>query len=131
MRQSCQNLPGLNFGIIRLRKNITARRVDSGHRIEYLEPDEILEPEPSPRIRVEVMHRAYQPRQRQQTIPPWAIAILIIGMLCWISPFGLVIAMFMIGAFVTAYPTIAIAFAMVLVLFIGIAVRERLVGRPF
>ena len=88
------------------------------------------EDEPTSRITIEHRHVVHHHRQRQH-IPPWAIAILIIGFLCWVSPLGTVIALFMVGAFVTAYPTIAIALAILLVLFIGIAARERLAGRPF
>ena len=87
------------------------------------------EDEPTPRITIEHRHVVHHHRQRQQ-IPPWAIAILIIGLLCWCSPLGLVIALFMIGALVTAYPTI-VALAILLALFVGIAIRERLARRPF
>ena len=80
------------------------------------------------RVEIAIHHHR---RQRQQTIPPWAIVMLAIGVVCWISPFGTVIALFMIGVFVTAYPTIAIALAIVLVLIIGAAIRERLARRPF
>ena len=94
---------------------------------EVLGPELEVEPASS-RIQVEIVH--YHRRQRQH-VPPWAIAILIIGALAWVSPIGLVIALFMVGVFVTAYPTVAIALGIFLVLFIGIAVRERLAGRSF
>ena len=98
-------------------------------RIEVLPPQE-EEPQQASRITIEHRHVVHH-RQRQQTIPPWAIAVLFIGVLCWISPLGTVIALVMIGLFVTAHPTFVIAIAILLVLFIGIAVRERLARRPF
>ena len=47
-------------------------------------------PEPTPRVRVEVHHR-YVPRQRQH-VPPWLVALLILAVLMWVSPFGAIIA---------------------------------------
>ena len=47
---------------------------------EILEPE--LEPE-TPRIhRVEIVHHHH--RRQRQHIPTWAVAILIIGFLCWV-----------------------------------------------
>jgi hypothetical protein len=89
---------------------------------------EVLEPEPTPRIhRVEItVHR----RQRQQ-IPPWVIAAVIFAALCWISPFGMVVAIVVASVFLTMHPTIAIAMGVMLALVIIIAMRERLAGRAF
>jgi hypothetical protein len=91
---------------------------------------EVLTPEPTPRIRVEVVHRAYQPRQRQH-VPPWLVALLIIAVLMWISPFGAVVAIVMLGILLTAHPTIAFVVGTTIALVIVIALRERWHGRPF
>ena len=56
---------------------------------------EILGPADTPRIKVEVVHRAYQPRRQRNAIPPWLVALLIIAVLIWISPFGAVVAIVM------------------------------------
>jgi hypothetical protein len=96
---------------------------------EILTPE--LEHEPPPRIhRVEVVHRAYQPRQRQH-VPPWVIALLIMAVLMWISPFGTVVALVMLGILVSAHPTFAATLLAALALVIIIAMRERWHGRPF
>ena len=79
---------------------------------------------------VEHRHVVHHHRQRQH-IPPLAIAVLIVGALCWISPLGTVIALFMIGAFVTAYPIVAIALGVFAALVIIVALRERWSGRVF
>jgi hypothetical protein len=55
-----------------------------------LEGEILLDEEPAPRIRVEVVHRAYVLRQRQH-VPPWLIALPIIAAVMWISPFGAVV----------------------------------------
>ena len=106
------------------------RRRQQRPQIEYLEPDEILEPEQASRIVVEHRHVVHHQRQRQH-IPPWSIAILIIGMLCWLNPLGLVIALFMAGILLTAHPTVAIALGIFVALIAGIAIREHLARRPF
>jgi hypothetical protein len=111
----------------------TMRQRRGRRRPEPVLEGEVLEPEPvqpPPRIRVEVTHRAYQPRQRQH-IPPWLVALLIIAVLMWVSPFGAVIALVMISIFVTEYPTIAIAIGGTIALVIVFALRERWYGRPF
>jgi hypothetical protein len=87
------------------------------------------EPEPTPRIRIEVTHR-YQPRQRQH-VPPWPVALVILAALCWISPFGLIIAAVMLGILVTSHPTIAFVVVGMIVLVIVFALRERWHGRRF
>ena len=89
---------------------------------------EVLEPEAAPRVHVEVHH--YVPRQRQH-VPPWLVALLIIAVLMWVSPFGAVVALVMISIFVTAHPTIAIAIGGTIVLLIVFAMRERWHGRRF
>ena len=57
------------------------------------------------RIRVEVVHRAYQPRQRN-AIPPRSIALLIIAVLMWVSPFGAVIAIVMASVLIASHPDV-------------------------
>jgi hypothetical protein len=91
---------------------------------------EVLEPEPTPRIRVEVVHRAYQPRQRQH-MPRLAIALLIIAAVMWISPFGLIVGLFLISVFLMMHPAVAIVLGVTIALVIGVAIRERRRGRPF
>jgi hypothetical protein len=93
---------------------------------------EILPPEaePTPRIRVEIVRRAYQPRQRS-TVPPWVIATLIFAGLCWLNPLGVVIAIVMISVLLTEHPTIAIAIGVIIAALVIIAIRERRAGRPF
>lgn len=85
------------------------------------------EPEPTPRIhRVEVtVHR------RRQQIPPWALAMVIIGCLCWLSPFGMVVALVMGGILVTAHPAIATAIGVIIAAVVIVAMRERRAGREF
>ena len=60
---------------------------DNPHRRRRPLKGEILEP--SPRVRIEVTHR-YAPRPREH-IPPWLIAVVILAVLLWISPFGLTV----------------------------------------
>jgi hypothetical protein len=93
---------------------------------------EILMPEPelTPRIRVEVVHRAYQPRQRER-VPPWLVALLIIAVLMWVSPFGAVIAIVMASVLIASHPTFAFVVGGMIVLLIVFALRERRAGRPF
>jgi hypothetical protein len=102
------------------------RRKPRAERIQILEPDD----PPKSRIhRVEItVHRR---RQHHQQIPPWVIAMVIFAALCWISPFGMVIALVMGGILVTAHPTIGIALGVMLALVIIIAMRERLADREF
>jgi hypothetical protein len=95
---------------------------------EVLGPE--LEIEPKSRVRVEVVHR-YQPRRQHDAIPPWAIAILIIGFLCWVSPLGTVIALVIIPIFLAMHPTVAIALGVFVALVIVVALRERWYGRAF
>jgi hypothetical protein len=89
---------------------------------------EILEPEP--RIRVEVVHRAYQPRQHQR-VPPWLVALLIIAVLMWVSPFGAVIAIVMASVLIASHPTFAFVIGGAIALVAIAALRERWHGRPF
>jgi hypothetical protein len=93
---------------------------------------EVLGPEleVEPRIRVEVVHRAYQPRQRQH-VPPWLVVLLIIAAVMWMSPFGAVVAIVMLGILLTAHPTIAFVIGGMVALLIVFALRERWHGRPF
>jgi hypothetical protein len=91
---------------------------------------EILEPEPAPRIRVEVMHRAYQPRQRS-TVPRWLIVLFIIAALMWMAPLGTIILIAIGSIFIAEHPTIAIAIGGMIALVIVFALRERWHGRPF
>jgi hypothetical protein len=95
---------------------------------EVLGPE--LEPEPTPRIRVEVVHR-YQPRRQHNAPPPWVIALLIIAAVMWISPFGALVAVVMLSVFVTAHPAIGIALLATPVLVIIIAIHQRRRGHPF
>ena len=95
-------------------------------QIGVLSPEE----EPTPRIRVEVVHRAYQPRQRQH-VPPWLVALLIIAAVMWISPFGAVIAIVMASVLIASHPTIAFVIGGMIALLIVFALRERRAGRPF
>jgi hypothetical protein len=83
------------------------------------------------RIRVEVVHRAYQPRRQHSTVPPWLIALLILVAVMWISPFGAVVALVMISIFLTAHPTIAIAIGGTIALVIAIGLHQRWRGHPF
>ena len=82
------------------------------------------------RIRVEVVHRAYQPRQRN-AIPPWLIALLIIAVLMWVSPFGAVIAIVMASVLIASHPMIGVVIGGMIALLIVFALRERWYGRPF
>jgi hypothetical protein len=82
------------------------------------------------RIRVEVVRRAYQPRQRQH-VPPWLVALLIIAAVMWISPFGAVVTIVMIAVLVTSHPTEALCVAGSIGLVIVIGVSQRLRGQPF
>ena len=95
---------------------------------EVLGPE--VEVEPTPRIRVEVVHRAYQPRQRN-AIPPWLIALLIIAVLMWVSPFGAVIAIVMASVLIASHPMIGVVIGGMIALLIVFALRERRHGRPF
>jgi hypothetical protein len=101
-----------------------------GRRPPPILEGEILppEPEPTPRIhRVEItVHR----RQRQQ-IPAWAIAMVIIGALCWVSPFGLIVGLVLISVFLTMHPAFAVVLGVTIALVIGVAIRERRARRPF
>ena len=56
---------------------------------------------------------------------------MIFAALCWISPFGMVVAIVVASVFLTMHPTIAIAMGVMLALVIIIAMRERLAGRAF
>jgi hypothetical protein len=89
---------------------------------------EILPSESEPRIRVTVEHRHVNHRQRQH-IPPWAIAMLIVGALCWLSPFGLIVGFVLISVFLAMHPGFAIVLGVTVALVIIIAFRERLAGR--
>jgi hypothetical protein len=95
---------------------------------------DVLPPEdksPAPRIRVEVRHH-YQPRQRQAApVPPWVIVLAIFAALTWVTPLGVVVAVFMGAILVMAHPTIAIA-ALVVVAILAIAAwRNHRRGLPF
>jgi hypothetical protein len=92
---------------------------------------EILEPEPSPRIRVEVTHRTYQPRRQHSAIPPWLVALLIVAALMWWAPLGTIILIAIVSISIAAHPTIGVAIAIFVVLVVGIAWRQRRLGRPF
>ena len=63
------------------------------------------EPEPSPRIRVEVTHR-YQPR-RHGAPPAWIVPLVFIVVLAWFSPYALIVAIVMASVLIVAHPTIA------------------------
>ena len=91
---------------------------------------EILEAEPTRRIRVEVVHRAYQPRQREH-VPPWLVALLIIAVLMWVSPFGAIIAIIMASVLIASHPTFAFVVSGMIALVAIAALRERWHGRPF
>jgi hypothetical protein len=90
---------------------------------------EVLGPEPSPRIRVEVVHHHY--RRRHTAPPPWIIPLVFIVTLLFVSPYALVVALVLIAVFLTMHPIIAIALGGMIALVIIIAVRERLAGRIF
>jgi hypothetical protein len=111
----------------------TMRQRRGRRRPEPVLEGEVLEPEPEqppPRIRVEVVHRAHQPRQRQH-VPPWLIALLIIAVLMWVSPFGAVIAIVMASVLIASHPTAAFVIGGMIALLIVFALRERWHGRPF
>ena len=92
---------------------------------------DVLEPEPTPpRIRVEVVHHRYVPRQRQH-VPPWLVALLIIAVAMWISPFGAVVALVMGGILITAHPMIGIVIGVTLALVIVASIRNHRAGNPF
>jgi hypothetical protein len=59
------------------------------------------------------------------------VPLAIIAFFSMVSPFGLVIALVMLGILLTAHPTIAIALGGTLALVIIFALRERFAGRPF
>jgi hypothetical protein len=90
MRIREQTKCAASSGISRLAGNHHKAR----HRPPPALDGEILEP--TPRIRVEV-HHGYVPRQRS-TMPPWLVALLIIAVLMWVSPFGALIAIVMASA---------------------------------
>jgi hypothetical protein len=90
---------------------------------------EILEPETEPRIRVEHYHYVHR-RQRQQ-IPPWAVAVLAIGVLALLFPYPLVVGLVIIGLLIAMYPIVGISIAIFVALFGFIAWRERRRGRAF
>ena len=93
---------------------------------------EVLGPEePEPETRIHRVEIAVHHHRQRQHVPPWAIAILIIGFLCWVSPLGLVIAIAMISMGVMMHPEIGIAIAIFIVLICIIAWRERRRGRAF
>jgi hypothetical protein len=94
---------------------------------EVLGPE--LEVEPTPRIRVEVTHR-YQPRHHSAP-PIWLIVLLILAAVMWISPFGAVIALVMLGIFVSAYPTLAFTLLAALALVIVVGLHQRWRGHRF
>jgi hypothetical protein len=100
---------------------------DNPHRRRRPLKGEILEP--SPRVRIEVTHR-YAPRPREH-IPPWLIALVILAVLLWISPFGLTVVIVMIAVFAMSHPTVAISLAASLALVIAIGVVQRLRGHLF
>jgi hypothetical protein len=91
---------------------------------------EVLEPEPTPRIRVEVVTHRYQPR-RHSAPPIWAVALLAFGVFAWLSPFALIVGLVLLSVFLTEHPTIAIAIGVIIAALVIIAIRERRAGRPF
>jgi hypothetical protein len=90
---------------------------------------EVLEPEPTPRIHVEVHHR-YVPRQRQH-VPPWLIVLAIVAALMWMAPLGTIILFAIVSIFFAEHPTIAFVIGGMIALVIVFALRERRAGRPF
>jgi hypothetical protein len=111
------------------------------HRQRRRRPEPVLEgdilgPETEsyqdkPRIRVEVVHRAYQPRRQHNTVPPWLIVLAIVAALLWMAPLGTIILIAIVSIFFAEHPTIAIAIGGIMALVIIIAMRERRAGRPF
>jgi hypothetical protein len=93
---------------------------------------EVLQPEPSPRIRVEHVHhiRQHAPIRRQQ-VPPWLIVLLIVACLMWVSPLGVVVALFMGAILVMAHPAFAAALFVVVAVLAIAAWRNHRAGQPF
>ena len=89
------------------------------------------EPEPTPRIRVELHIRQRPPIRQRQHLPPWLVALLIVAVVMWISPFGAVIAIVMASVLIASHPTFAFVVGGMIVLLIVFALRERRAGRPF
>ena len=102
-------------------KRSRRRRIQT---VEILPPQQ---PEPERHIRVTVTAHH---RQRQH-VPPWLIVLVIFAALCWVSPFGLVVALVMGGILLTAHPSIAIAIGVIVAALVIAAIRERLAGRHF
>lgn len=89
---------------------------------------DVLPPEPEPRIHVTITAH----RRRQHSAPPaWVVVLLMIAVVMWMAPLGTVIAIVMLGIFVTAHPTIGIAIGVIIAALVIAAVRERLAGREF
>ena len=84
------------------------------------------EPEPAPRIRVEVVHR-YQPR-RHSAPPAWVVVLLAFAVFAWLSPFAMIVGLVLVSVFLTEHPTIAFVIGGMVAFF---ALRERWHGRPF
>jgi hypothetical protein len=93
---------------------------------EVLTPDE---PEPSPRIRVEIVTR-HQPR-RHSAPPIWAVVLLAFGVFAWLSPFALIVGLVLLSVFLTEHPAIAVAIGVFVAALAIIALRERRAGRQF
>jgi len=64
-------------------------------------------------------------------VSPWIIALVIIAALMWISPFGLIVGIVLISTLLMMHPTIAIAIAAWVAMFICIAIYQRRRGRAF
>jgi hypothetical protein len=96
-----------------------------------LEGEILLDEEPAPRIKVEVVHRAYQPRRQRSTVPPWLIVLAIIAVLMWMAPLGTIILIAIVSIFFAEHPTVGIALLASLVLVVAIGVHQRRRGHPF
>jgi hypothetical protein len=94
---------------------------------------EILPPrQPEPERRIHVNVNVHHRRNVSISgIPPWLIVLVIVAALCWVSPFGLVVALVMGGILLTAHPTVAIIIGVSVALVIIIGLKEQLSGRPF
>ena len=57
--------------------------------------------------------------------------MVIMAALCWISPFGVIIAIVMAAVLIASHPTIAFVIGGMIALVIVFALRERWHGRPF